>query len=710
MTLAPLPSFRNLFLALLNSPLPDNQMSAPWCRTGDLAFWFSRSAWSLAVIAQWQQKLKGSQSVTIWLPDFICNSALIILRNMGVKFVFYPVTENSAPNIDICQELVSNNDIDLFVLVHYFGQPSNSVSEIASFCLSHGALFIEDATHVFLPVSGVGEIGDCVLYSPHKHLPVPDGAVLVVTSTGPSKLAKNEFAINLLNNAVAEMLASSVSSNTSSILWLVKRLAQRFGIRRSLSPVSFNVDSESNLSVQNYPRLSYLAMRLLPILREEFSKVEELRLENKEAWNSLFSLIHSHELIANNYLKSTPYMASFGVRNIGEAEKIFSQTQIAGLPVSTWPDLPPEVLSNTELYNKAIYLRNTRLYLPVHQTLSKSKIFAYGKKHLKIDNFSWNLKVLSKEEWKVFWLNCSHTNMLQSWQYGDAKEKAEGWRPKRYLVMDENDKPIALVQVLIKVLPFIGGIARLNRGPLLLCEEAIDKEVELKLKALNLLVKESRKRHWWMFQVAPELPNTDFAQFGLKTLGFKKLTIPSWASGMLSLKVDEQELLMSLNGKWRNTMRKGEKLGVIVSTYDSQGDELDLLLKSYNNLQSNRHFEGLSDKLIKALACQNDSQWGFNFFIARDKTTSNDEDPLGMLVSIRSGDTSIYLIGLSTDKGRKMQVNSVLLWQAILHAKNSKCNWFDIGGLNESTPKGIAKFKKGLNATSYSLVGEWRKW
>ena len=56
-----------------------------------------------------------------------------------------------------------------------------------------------------------------------------------------------------------------------------------------------------------------------------------------------------------------------------------------------------------------------------------------------------------------------------------------------------------------------------------------------------------------------------------------------------------------------------------------------------------------------------------------------------------------------------MQANSVLLWQAILHAKHTARNWLDIGGLSKATPEGIAKFKQGLNAIPYQLVGEWQK-
>jgi lipid II:glycine glycyltransferase (peptidoglycan interpeptide bridge formation enzyme) len=56
-----------------------------------------------------------------------------------------------------------------------------------------------------------------------------------------------------------------------------------------------------------------------------------------------------------------------------------------------------------------------------------------------------------------------------------------------------------------------------------------------------------------------------------------------------------------------------------------------------------------------------------------------------------------------------MQANSVLLWQAILHARNEGCKWFDAGGLGEATPPGIAVFKRGLNGEPYKLIGEWWK-
>ena len=51
-------------------------------------------------------------------------------------------------------------------------------------------------------------------------------------------------------------------------------------------------------------------------------------------------------------------------------------------------------------------------------------------------------------------------------------------------------------------------------------------------------------------------------------------------------------------------------------------------------------------------------------------------------------------LGVTNNTGKKLQANSVLLWEAIIHSKYLGCKWFDIGGLSEETPKGIADFKK----------------
>ena len=315
---------------------------------------------------------------------------------------------------------------------------------------------------------------------------------------------------------------------------------------------------------------------------------------------------------------------------------------------------------------------------------------------------------VSPERWDRHWMQLRQVNVLQCWQYGAAKEQAEGWRAWRFLISDRDGRPVALAQLLTRSLPVLGGIARLNRGPLLLEELPDEQATELALGALRALLQEARRRRWWMVQVAPELPGTEAVRGGLEQVGLRRQPGPAWASGRLVLGVDEKDLLMGLDGKWRNCLRKGERLGVTVTRQTGGGPEAEHLISRYRALQRSKGFEGISETLIRRLANQRGTTWSFDLFIARTTDAPSSDEPVGFLVSVRHGDTTTYLIGSTNERGRRMQANSVMLWQAILHAKSAGCAWFDIGGLGAETPKGIAEFKKGLNATPYALAGEWR--
>jgi hypothetical protein len=194
--------------------------------------------------------------------------------------------------------------------------------------------------------------------------------------------------------------------------------------------------------------------------------------------------------------------------------------------------------------------------------------------------------------------------------------------------------------------------------------------------------------------------------------------VPPWASGLLSLDPNKEELLMGLNGKWRNCLRKGLRSKFSVKKYEIDINQkvsykisykiLQKILDNYKKLKHNNQFSGISESLLESIALQSGDNWGINLFIANENIDGSDDDPIGTLVSIDSGDTSIYLIGTTNLKGRKLNANYVLLWEAILSAKNEGCKWFDIGGLDSTTPPGIAHFKKGLSAKPYELAGEWR--
>ena len=150
--------------------------------------------------------------------------------------------------------------------------------------------------------------------------------------------------------------------------------------------------------------------------------------------------------------------------------------------------------------------------------------------------------------------------------------------------------------------------------------------------------------------------------------------------------------------------------GVRISVSNAEGKTLSEVISSYKQLQNRKNFSGINDDLLKELAKQKstNSNWKFNIFIAITELEGGEQVPIGSLTSIHYGDTANYFTGVTSDLGRKLQANYVLLWSAIQYAKRSNCKWFDIGGLNDSTPEGVARFKRGLNSIQYKLIGEWR--
>lgn len=704
-TQMPLPKVRDIIRALLKFP-DDDEISYPWANLEDNYLWFARSAHSLAVVAKCRQEIKEATAIKVWVPDFFCFGSLKFLLDAGVEIVFYTLNEDLTPDIVNCEMHAQSKNVDIFLHVHFFGAVIPT-KHSAKFAKDHGAWLVEDAAHVLRSVDGIGAFGDCILYSPHKHLPIPDGAIMVIKKNGISSFGDDIKVMDTFSEITKTYIARSQVSILSSYFWLAKRLIQKTGIRNINYKTNFYPDDLAPFE-KFEPKISALSKRLLLPLIENLDNIAHCRSANAKKWIDTILWSSAGRLSSAVSFENPPYLARFSGSSFKEAKDIYESLSIkkVGLPLSSWPDLPPSVINKN--HKRANNLRKTKMFLPVHQSLSTLKIDRYGVRIIKKLTEMWTTKKLSLSEWDEYWRSCPTTNLLQSWQYGEAKAMSEGWKLDRLLVLDHEQNPVAIVQVLIKYIPFIGGIARINRGPILLKKHSPEKELGIIFASLNMLIREARCNRWWFLSLAPEIHSSKIANNGLKALGFHKSKAQPWSSGLISLSLDEDAILMSLNGKWRNSMRKGIKLGVKVKKAHYTEESLKILMRSYSELQGVKGFEGISDDLLRSLFQQQGFLWDFNLYFAFKEDDQN-ELPIGVLVSIRAGDTSTYIIGTSNDTGRSMQANSVLLWEAIVQAKRDGCSWYDIGGLTNSTPKGIASFKKGLNAKTYSLIGDWIK-
>lgn len=715
LTHSPLPSWSSLFSAVVDEPSTESALSEPWKRTGETAGWLSRSAWSLALIAQWRQALCGKTPIRVWVPDYFCNASLIPLRGTGVKLVFYRVDADRNPDLDSCRELAVSDPPDVFVLVHYFGRPANTAPS-RDFCVRNGCWLVEDAAQVLRPVTGVGDYGDFVLYSPHKHLPLPDGAVLIARSGGAAKLGKGDLAALGAPKSWAAQLQALDSQlrikrklgTVSELAWLSKRFIQKLGgggRRQPHSPYEEKFATPViSLFPLSAPPQTDLSRRLLSASVNDLDAVAQERDRNQKLWDALLLTEGDSRPVIGDARPAasmwTPYLSAFRAEG-SNAALVFRDWQENGLPVSTWPDIPPEVAGDIAIHRVAWSLRHERVYLPVHQTLGDAPFEA-------VRRFSPRARAqvaalterdsVSREEWEGWVGSAQRSNLLQSWAYGEAKRRTSGWRVTRRAFESEG-RTVAIVQILQR--SFAGfRLTRINRGPLFLggASEADRNYVWRAVANFGNL------RTGKILSISPGLELSGSTLLLMKDLGFRRRGPGSYQSAWLDLGTSEAELRQRLDAKWRNKLKLSEGEGLDVKV-DETKEGFDWMMSRYAELKAERGFAGPAVALIESL--RNNSGEGSGAIVFQ--ALSQGEPCAGLCVFTHGRDAT-YLLGWNGEEGRRRRANQLLLWSAIRELRRRGVAALDLGGFSERDTPGVRTFKLGLNGARYELVGEQVKW
>jgi len=341
-------------------------------------YWLSRSSWSIYLIIKFRLLVNENNKVNFWLPDYFCNESLVAIRSLGVRLSFYPVLSNGKPDLVACKKMLDNKVPDVILYVNYFGESmfSEGLSDIA---LRNNAWFIEDCTHCLKTSSGIGSNGDFIIFSPHKLLAIPDGGLLLIRPNGPNKISHNfldEFDFDSLYYSV---INTHKSASFYSCKWLLKRIMQKAGVHFFRKKNIFvNENNFIDINSLPHPKMSWLSKNLL-------SNILDLNLEEKhrknieKKWQEIIitNKIFEAKSECVTEIKHTPYMAK--ILNIDSDDsntvvRIFDLLQKFDIPVSTWPDLPPEVLKNHSFHKTAIKMSTSNIFLPVHSSITSKKL------------------------------------------------------------------------------------------------------------------------------------------------------------------------------------------------------------------------------------------------------------------------------------------------------------------------------------------------
>lgn len=302
---------------------------------------------------------------------------------------------------------------------------------------------------------------------------------------------------------------------------------------------------------------------------------------------------------------------------------------------------------------------------------------------------------IGQSEWNAIIASFEPINLMQDWAYGEAKAQTGGWRTERGL-LSQNNHVVGAAQVLIKSIPVIGGgLAWLNRGPL------HRKGSNIRELLTALVTHYSLEKRLYL-RIAPLIDADEFSTDSLSGTHLRITDSTGWASAVLDLSTDLENIRAGLRQNWRNALNKAERAGVTID----EGEDvafLDGFLDEYRAFLDERKITtSVSADLLRALHHLRLPDGKLKCFRARSGNTQ-----LGSVLVARTGCTTEYLAGTLLEAGRAYSVGQLLLWRAICDAKESGMRHFDLGGMDpELTPKGVYDFKRGVGGEAFRLAPE----
>lgn len=682
-------------LRALRRPLPAvDEVAAPFRTDGQRAYLLSQSAWSLALIAGWLRDRAGAAPCHFWVPDYFCNTSLGEVRRMGVELTFYPVGAGLEVDWARCAQLAAERPPSGVVLVHYFGNPADT-TRARAFCSRHRAILIEDCAHVALPTGRIGADGDFVLFSPHKVLPVPPIALLLARWDA---MRRRQVADPESETAFETAVGRLPRGPSSQASWLARReisavipgpVRRRLRRRDRIVPEA----SLSDAGVGPSAEPGMLAQRLLgqylgELEARAWSRVEKASLIR----HRMPAGLGRARVICPDPCVAFPYGLGLRFDDESAAQRAWQALSASGLSVSAWADLPPEVSGDPERHAEAIRASRTTIFLGLHdgmgtRALERRLPRATGSPAAARAS----LEAVSADEWSAITAGAT-MHLPQSPMFAEARAGESGATIERLLVRVDG-VVIAAVSAIVRRVAG-AGVVRINRGPVWLAPT----DAPRRHRVIRALAHEFRLRRGSLLLIAPDLEMTDEALVAMREAGLARRRVRPYRSVVLDLARCVDELREGLDRKWRNQLKAAERDLHVEAT--SGEEAFEWLVSRHAEFLRFRRFAGPEPSFLRRLRAAGEE----DLLVLRARR--DDRWVSGVLMA-RHGASCTYVIGWTSEQGRRHQAGNVLLWQGLLAMKARGCVQSDLGGINPFTAPGIAAFKRGAGGREVVLVGEY---
>lgn len=313
-----------------------------------------------------------------------------------------------------------------------------------------------------------------------------------------------------------------------------------------------------------------------------------------------------------------------------------------------------------------------------------------------------SIEHVNKSQWQQSASAFLDYNYRHLWDYGQAvAERRQA--TCEHVAIKADSETIGLADVRIKKIPMIGGgIAYISGGPLTRLGRSTDLE-NLSLVLRELIQNYCHERDLILRVQCPIGPEDWMLQTSraFEGAGFTETSrSPQYRTMVVDISRPLPEIRAGFAQKWRNCLNASERKSIKIVAGPT--DELfGRFCDIFDKFHERKGFAvDLDARFYRAIQAQMAPEEQLTISIAEI-----DGQIAAGHVSSSLGDTTVYLLGATTEAGLKAKAAYLLQWDAIVRAKTRGSIWYDLGGIDPDANPGVYHFKAGMSGTDVCSPG-----
>ena len=162
-----------------------------------------------------------SKSNKVLVPDYICDSLIHPLIQLGINIIYYKINENFKPEWADVENKLNSHKISAIIMVNYFGQVQD-LQKFISVKNEHNIFLIEDNSHGLNKHNYYKNVEiDFSITSPRKFLNIASGGILYIET-------KININLPIYNSNIITTTLKKVIKNSRKLHFYINYLIKNY--------------------------------------------------------------------------------------------------------------------------------------------------------------------------------------------------------------------------------------------------------------------------------------------------------------------------------------------------------------------------------------------------------------------------------------------------------------------------------------------------